>query len=183
MHPPVHLALSWLVGHRLSERRDRRLVTWSGVLPDLDALSLLGGVAAYSKYHHVLTHGLIAALVGAGLWMALARQRWKVLVLSLIAFHLHLACDLIGSGAQGEPWSIYYFYPFSWYEIYTSHGWDLASPQNAVVWLLAVAATIWIGVVQGRTFVETFLPAKADAAIVATLRKVFARRQTEAGPQ
>lgn len=182
MHPPVHLALSWLVGHRLAERRDRRLVTWSGVLPDLDALSLLGGVAAYSKYHHVLTHGLIAAVVGTALWTALARRRWKVLVLSLIAFHLHLVCDLIGSGAQGEPWSIYYLYPFSWYEIYTSHGWDLASPQNAAVWLGAVAATVWIGVTRGRTFAEAFLPARYDAAIVAALRRVFSRRPAQPGP-
>ena len=183
MHPPVHLALSWLIGHRLPDRRDRRLVAWSGVVLDLDALSLLGGVAAYSKYHHVLTHGLIAALVGAGLWTALARQRLKVLVLSLIAFHFHLVCDLVGSGVEGERWGIFYFYPFSWYEFFAPFGWDLASPQNAAVWLAAVAATVWIGVVQGRTFAETFLPARADAAVVEMLRKIFSRKPTKATPR
>jgi hypothetical protein len=65
MQDPIHLAISWLIGHRLPERRDRRLVTWAGVLPDLDALSLLGGAAAHSEYHHVVTHGLVAAVVKA----------------------------------------------------------------------------------------------------------------------
>lgn len=67
MHVPTHLAISWLIGHSLVERRDRRLVAWSGVAPDLDALSLLAGPAAYSQYHHVLTHGLLAAFVGTAL--------------------------------------------------------------------------------------------------------------------
>ncbi len=170
MHAPIHLAISWLIGHRLPERRDRRLVAWSGVVPDLDALSLVAGAGAYSEYHHVLAHGIMAAVVGTALWTALARQRLKVMALSLIAFHVHLLCDLLGSG---RDWSIVYFFPFSRYEYLTPYGWPLASPQNAFVWLAAVAATIWIGIKHGRTFAETFLPARADLAVVETLRKIF----------
>jgi len=170
MHPPVHLALSWLVGHRLPELRDRRLVTWAGVAPDLDALSLLVGAGAYSEYHRVLTHGVAAAVVGTALWTSLGRQRWKVLAYSLATFHLHLLCDLLGSG---RDWSIVYFFPFSRREFLSPYGWPLASPQNAAVWLAAVAFTVWIGLARGRTFAESFLPAKADAAIVETLRKLF----------
>lgn len=175
MHVPVHLALSWLIGHQLRERRDRRLVAWSGVVPDLDALSLLAGHVAYVEYHHLLTHGLVAAVAGALLWTALARQRLKVLALTLVAFHVHLLCDLVGSGFEGEKWPIYYFYPFSYYELLSPYGWDLASPQNVAVWLAVVAATIWIGIVHGRTFVETFLPARADGAVVERLRRLAAR--------
>lgn len=50
MQVPIHLATSWLIGQHLPERCGRRLVTWSGVVPDLDALSLVGGAAAYSEY-------------------------------------------------------------------------------------------------------------------------------------
>lgn len=100
MQPPIHLAISWLVGHRLPERRDRRLVTWAGVLPDLDAVSLLFGAGAYSTYHHVITHGIVAAVVIAAVWYALARERMETVLLSLVAFHLHLLCDLVGSGAR-----------------------------------------------------------------------------------
>ena len=172
MQVPIHLAISWLIGHRLPELRDRRLVTWSGVLPDLDALSLLGGAGAYSEYHHVLTHGVVAAVVGTAIWTACARQRWKVLGLSFLAFHIHLVCDLLGSG---RDWPIVYFYPFTRHEFYTPYGWPLASPQNAVVWLAAVALTIWIGITRGRTFAEAFLPARADAAVVKALRDISAR--------
>ena len=180
MHPPVHLAVSWLVGHALPERRDRRLVAWSGVVPDLDALSLLGGAAAYSQYHHVLTHGVVAAVVGTAMWAALARQKLKVAVLAFLAFHVHLLCDLLGSGGD---WAVVYFYPFSRREFLTPYGWPLASPQNAVVWLVAVAAIIWAGLARGRTFAETFLPARADAAVVKTLRKLFRWRRDERAPE
>lgn len=172
MQVPIHLAISWLIGHRLPQRRDRRLVTWAGVVPDLDALSLLGGAAAYSEYHHVVTHGLVAAVVVTALSTAFARERVKVLLLSLLAFHVHLLCDWLGSG---RDWPIVYFYPFSRHEYYTPYGWPLASPQNAIVWLAAVALTVWIGITHGRTFAEAFLPARADAAVVKSLRDIYAR--------
>lgn len=173
MHPPVHLAISWLAGHALAERRDRRIVAWSGVVPDLDAVSLLWGAGAYSQYHHVLTHGVVAAVVGTAIWTAVGRQRLRVMALSSAAFHLHLICDLLGSG---RDWSIVYFFPFSRWEFLTPYGWPLASPQNAIVWLGAVAATVWIAIRHGRTFGEAFLPARADAAVAGTLRKLFRRR-------
>jgi membrane-bound metal-dependent hydrolase YbcI (DUF457 family) len=166
----IHLAISWLIGHRLPERRDRRLVTWSGVAPDLDALSLLAGAAAYSEYHRVVTHSLVAAVVTTAICAACARKRWKVTLLSLLAFHVHLVCDLVGSG---RDWPIVYFYPFSRHEFCTPYGWPLASPQNAVAWLAAVALTIWIGITRGRTFAEAFLPARADAAVAKALRHVY----------
>jgi hypothetical protein len=171
MHLPNHLAISWLIGHTLPERRDRRLVAWAGVAPDLDALSLLAGEGAFSEYHHVLTHGIVAAIVFTILWTALARQRLRVMVLSLVAFHVHLICDLLGSE---KDWPIVYFYPFSRHEFITPYGWSLASPQNGIVWLAAVGTTVWVGVKHGRTFAETFLPAKADAAIVRVLRRWLA---------
>ena len=177
MQVPIHLAVSWLIGHQLPERRDRRLVAWAGVVPDLDALTLLAGAGAYSGYHHVITHGIVAAVVGTAIWTAFARQRLKVMVLSLVAFHVHLLCDLLGSG---RDWAIVYFFPFSRHEYLTPYGWPLASPQNALVWLAAVAATIWIALQRGRTFAEAFLPARADLAVVKTLRRVFPRRQDRA---
>ncbi|MGD1104728.1 MAG: metal-dependent hydrolase [Terriglobia bacterium] len=172
MQVPIHLAISWLIGHRLPERRDRRLVAWSGVVPDLDALSLLGGAAAYSEYHHVLTHGVVAAVVVTTISAAFARERWKVLLLALLAFHVHLICDLLGSGRN---WPLVYFYPFNRHEYYTPYGWPLASLQNAFVWLAAVALTVWVGTTRGRTFAEAFLPARADAAVVKALRDICGR--------
>ncbi len=178
MHPPTHLAISWIVAHRLPELRDRRLVSWAGVIPDLDALSLLGGIGAYSEYHHVVAHNLVAGIVTTALAAAAAKQRWKVAALAFTTFHLHLICDLLGSG---KDWPIVYLYPFTRHEFNTIYGWPLASPQNAFVWLGAMATIIWIGVTRGRTFAETFLPARADFAIVKALRNVFLRHERADG--
>jgi hypothetical protein len=175
MHIPTHLALAWLVGHRLRERRDRRLVAWAGVAPDLDALSLLGGAKGLSQYHHNLTHGIVAAVLVTALFAACARDRLKVAGLALITFHLHLLCDLVGAG---RDWPIVYLWPFNHYEYFSPYGWPLASWQNTTITVVALALIGWIGVARGCTFVEAFLPAKADAAVVEVLRRWFSPRRT-----
>lgn len=171
MHAPTHLALSWLVGHPLMERRDRRLVAWAGLAPDLDALSLLSGPGTFSRFHHVLGHGVVAAVLVTTLFTVFARDRLKVAALALVTFHLHLVCDLIGAG---RDWPIVYFWPFNNYEYFSPYGWPLASWQNAAITLVALAFIAWIGIVRGYTFGETFLPAKADGAVVEALRRRFA---------
>jgi membrane-bound metal-dependent hydrolase YbcI (DUF457 family) len=170
MHLPTHLAISWLIGQSLSERRDRRLVTWAGVVPDLDALSLLAGASAFSRFHHSVTHGIVAATVVTVACAAFARSRLRTAAFALVAFHVHLLCDLLGSGVD---WSIAYFWPFSSREFVTPYGWPLASWQNALITVVALFCIGWIGVTRGRTFTETFLPAKADQAVVAVLRRRF----------
>lgn len=180
MHVPTHLAISWLVGHRLRERRDRRLVAWAGVVPDLDALSLLAGAQSFSKYHHNITHGIVGAVVTTILFTAFARDKLKVALLALATYHLHLVCDLIGAG---RDWPIVYLAPFNNYEYFSPYGWPLASWQNATITVVALALIAWIGITRGYTFVETFAPARADAAVVEVLRRRFApgRLRTEAG--
>ena len=172
MHPPTHLALSWLAGCRLSTRRDRVLVAWAGLAPDLDGLTLLAGVDAYGRWHHVLSHGLAAALVCAALVAMWAHDRVKTALLALAAFHLHLVCDLLGSGRE---WGIFYLYPLGDFEYFSPVGWSLASWQNMAVTAVALLAIGWQGLTRGRTFVEAFLPRAADAAVVEVLRRRFAR--------
>lgn len=172
MHLPTHLALSWLIGHKLPDRRDRLLVAWAGVIPDLDALAALGGEELYSRWHHVLTHGAVAAVVFTALFAAVARQRLKVAALTLVAFHGHLLCDQLGSGPE---WSIAYLYPFSAWEQFTPYGWGLASWQNTTITMIAIGFSIRAGILHGRTFAESFLPARADAAVAAAFRARFGR--------
>ncbi|MEW6433892.1 MAG: hypothetical protein AB1730_20495 [Myxococcota bacterium] len=75
MNPIVHAELSWLTGQRLGARRDRLLVTLAGLSPGLDGLSLLAGEDAYSRWHHVLTHGFLSALACAVVCAAFAQQK------------------------------------------------------------------------------------------------------------
>lgn len=175
MNPIVHAELSWLGAQRLQEKRDRLLVTLAGLSPDLDGLTLLAGEDLYGEWHHVLTHGFVSALALSALLTAFARQRAAVFALSLAAFHLHLLCDLAGSG---PGWPLYYFWPFSRLEWFWSGQWDLASWQNSLIGLAATLAVLACALPHGRTIVELISP-RADAQVVATLRKRFGRAPVE----
>ncbi len=170
MHIPTHLMLSWVVGHRLKERRDRVLVAWAGVATDLDGLSVLAGEDAFGRWHHVLTHGLFAGLLIALVMSFWAKDRIKVWWLGLGAFHLHLVCDFLGSGAD---WPIQYFWPLSDTFYHTPYGWELDAWQNwvAAVTLILVCGRLAIN--SGHSFAETFLPKSGDEAVVAALRQRF----------
>jgi inner membrane protein len=172
VNPIVHAEVSWLLGAWLPARRDRVLVTVAGVAPDVDGLTLLAGEEAYSTYHHVLTHGLLAAALCAALLSALARRRAVVFGLALAAFHLHLACDLAGSG---PGWPIWYLWPFSSEQTMWDGQWNLASWQNSLIGLLVTLAVLASALPLGRTALEV-LSLRADGAVVATLRARFGRR-------
>ncbi len=171
MNPIVHAQLSWLGAQRLPDRRDRLLVTLAGLAPDLDGLTLLVGEDLYGQWHHVLTHGFVSALVIAAALAAFATRRLAVFGLGLAAFHLHLACDLLGSG---PGWPLYYFWPFSRHEWFWDGQWDLASWQNTLIGLGATLAVLACALPYGRTVVELF-SLKADAQVVAALRRRFGR--------
>jgi inner membrane protein len=173
MNPIVHAELSWLGAQRLTDRRDRVLVTLAGVAPDLDGLTLLAGEDAYGKWHHVLTHGIFSAVLISAVLAMFANRKWAVFALALAAFHLHLLCDLAGSG---PGWPIHYLWPLSSEELMWSGQWNLASWQNTVIGLGATMAVLACALRYGRTAVELF-SLKADAAVVATLRKRFGRQR------
>jgi inner membrane protein len=167
--PLIHLEASWLAGARLSARTDRILVTLAGVLPDVDGLSLFAGEAAYVRWHHVLTHGVVAAVLIAALFAALARDRAAVALLSVFAFHLHLLADLAGSG---PGWGLSYFWPFSSTEVLWRGQWNLASWQNAVIGLFVTLAALACAIPLGRTPVE-LVSSVGDGHVVRTLRARF----------
>ena len=172
MHLQTHLTLSWAVGAWLKERRDRSLVAWAGVLPDLDGLSVLWGVDAFGRWHHVLTHSLVAALVTTGLVLGVARDRARTAALAFLAFHLHLGADLMGSGTG---WSIAYLYPLSDWVVDGLDWWELPSWQNVLITAVALGFSCFMGVRFGRTFLEAWLPIRFDQVFVKLLRRAFRR--------
>jgi inner membrane protein len=171
MNPIVHAELSWLAAQGLADRRDRRLVLLAGIAPDLDGLSILGGLASFDRWHHVATHGIAAALVVTALCAGAARRRAGVALLAFAAFHLHLACDLVGSG---PGWSIYYLWPFSRADWSWSGAWELDAWQNQVIGLVAVLACLWTALPLGRTLVEV-VSTRLDALVVEAVRRRFGR--------
>ena len=169
MNPIVHAELSWLLAQGLRSRRDRVLVTCAGLAPDVDGLTLLAGEDWYGRYHHVLFHGYVGALLTTVVCTALAGQRGRVALLALVAFHLHLLCDLAGSG---PGWPIFYFWPTSDVEWFWSGQWDLASWQNTLIGLGATLVCLGCALRYRRTAVE-LLSERWDAEVTRTLRQRF----------
>ena len=138
----------------------------ASLAPDLDGLSLLFGLAAYGRYHHLLAHnllfGAIVTLVSAR-WVGLRPGR---LALVFAAFLSHLVGDYFGSG---PGWSLWPFLPFSNKFFLFEHAWDISGWQNIVITIAALAIALWVAVRDGRTPVE-LLSVATDQKVVDAIR-------------
>ena len=146
MSPLAHLVGSWLIAAATTNNsRDRKLVTWAGVLPDADGFGVIPDLVQswisgkectfhyYQTYHHLLSHGWPGAISISLLLTLLARRKWRVLFLCLITFHLHLICDLIGSRGPtiGDLLPIFYSEPLFRHPIwFFKNQWKLDGWQN-----------------------------------------------------
>ncbi|MFC1896106.1 metal-dependent hydrolase, partial [Thermodesulfobacteriota bacterium] len=124
MSPVTHLLISWSIANTTPlNRRERALVTLSGVVPDIDGLGLIADVIPgisgkplelWDRWHHVLGHNIGFGLLCALCALLFSRRRFSTCLLSLVAFHTHVLCDLVGArGPDGYQWPIPYLLPFS----------------------------------------------------------------------
>lgn len=170
MNPIVHAEIGWLLSQPLPTRRERLLVTLAAVVPDVDGLTILAGEDLYLEWHHRVAHGWLAAIAVPVVTAALTRSP-RATLLALVAFHSHIAADLVGSG---PGWPIWYGWPLSDAEWLPSWQWDLASWQNTVIGLAVTLACLGAALVVARTPVE-LVSLRADRRVVETLRARFPR--------
>lgn len=183
MSPSNHFLASWLVASVTTENpRDRKLVTLAGVLPDADGLGLLvdlvgeasghGGFNFYQKYHHYLLHGWPGAILVSGLLAFFGRQKFRVFLFSLLTFHLHLLCDLVGSrGPDAQDlWPIPYGEPLFRHPVWVWSGqWRLDGWQNQVCFLALFVCALWLSARKSFSFLE-FFGRRVDSTFVNLLR-------------
>jgi inner membrane protein len=182
MSPVTHLFASWIVAAKTTDNaRDCRLVALAGVAPDLDGLGMLVDLIArafghetffWERFHHVLFHGIFGAALTAALFAFCAQDRVRVALFSLITFHLHLLCDLLGSRGPSpdDLWPILYFAPFLGKPVWLWSGqWRLDGWQNKVISVLLLIWVFRLAVIQGRSIVGIFSQ-KADAVFVQVIR-------------
>lgn len=192
MNPVSHLLTGWVVANTTDlTARDRAIVTLAGVLPDVDGLGVVAELLTeqttspllwYSRYHHVLCHNLGFGLVLAVASALLGVRRWLTAALSLVAFHLHLLCDLVGSrGPDDYQWPIPYLLPFSdkWNLIWADQ-WELNAWPNILITILLLSVTLYLAWKKGRSPLE-FISKRADIAFTAVLRKRFGQPVSAAG--
>ena len=112
MQGPSHLALSWFLADAsgIEQPRERRIVAWAGLSPDVDVLAYLAALVWYrgdkdaafenvwKVVHHVYTHNFTFVLVAGAVswWLAAgaARVRLRVAGFSMLACALHNFLDL-----------------------------------------------------------------------------------------
>jgi inner membrane protein len=186
--PITHLLLSWSVADEVGlSGRDRALVVVAGLAPDLDGLPVVVDLANrllgrpesfyYGQLHHALLHGLPAAAVVTGVVALASARRLRTALLALLVFHLHLLGDLVGARgpAADDIWPVYYLAPLSWTpELAWSGQWALNAWPNILLTVGLIALALVRGVQRGQTPVSLF-SARADRAVVETLRRRFAR--------
>jgi len=183
MSPITHFLGSWALADatRLAHR-DRSLITWFGVLPDLDGIGafidlfnrILGYPEAfwYARFHHFVLHGLPGAVFLAIVASFFAKRRLHVFWYSLAVVHLHLFCDLIGSRGPDpyDIWPIYYLAPFSEKPTLQWQGqWPLDAWPNMVVTGFLIIYILYRIVASGRSPIS-MLSTKANIAVTNTLR-------------
>ncbi len=185
MSPITHFLMGWAVASSAPSltKRERAMVTWASVVPDVDGLGIVAERLTqnsahplnwWSDYHHVLGHNLGFALVVSTVAAIFTRQKIKSTLLVLFSFHLHLLADLIGArGPDGDQWPIPYLLPFSkQLQLTWSGQWALNAWQNFVITAVLIAIAVALARRRGFSPLEMLSP-KADSVFVGALRARF----------
>jgi len=186
MNPITHFLISANVSQYCDlDQRDAILVTTGGIICDLDGLGAVGdfffnnqalitGSGLYARYHHILCHNIAFCLVCTFFVYLFSKRKFLTSALFALTFHLHLLCDILGSGGgDGYRWPIPYLYPFSMTpQLEWAGQWELASWQNSVITLVFIVTTLMFAQRKGSSPLG-WISKKADKALIDTLRKRF----------
>jgi inner membrane protein len=186
--PVTHFFFGWALANSAPslDKRERALVTWASVVPDLDGLGVIAdrltrnsvhSLNWWGGYHHTLCHNLGFAIIVAAMAAVLARQRLKTAILVFISFHLHLIGDLVGArGPDGDQWPIPYLLPFSKnLHLVWSGQWPLNAWPNMVITAVLICAALMWARQRGFSPLE-MVSARIDASFVRAIQARFPLR-------
>lgn len=186
MHVVTHLLMGWAVAeHTTKTSRDRALVAWASVVPDLDGLGLIvdwiGGVFGqswgyYEQFHRLALHGLPGALLCTALFAWFAHEKRTTVLWVFASYHLHLAGDVLGSRGSGPAdfWPVHYLMPVSdALTIHWSGQWPLTSWQNTTLTVVLMTYAMALAVRRSRSPVGLF-SRRADERFISVLRARWA---------
>ena len=186
MNPVTHLLAGWIIADELKFKgRDRAIVAWSCVVPDLDGIGYLvdfgnkflgqSETAYYETFHHNWGHGLPAALLTTIIVYVFAVEKRETAFLAFLTFNLHLMMDLVGSRGSNlyDIWVIPYLAPLS--EALTlswSGQWPLTSWQNTSLTIILMFFCFYRTVQRGYSLL-ILLNKRVDAIFTETLKNRF----------
>jgi membrane-bound metal-dependent hydrolase YbcI (DUF457 family) len=186
--PVTHFFIGWGLANSVPslDKRERALVTWASVVPDLDGLGIIADRLTrnsphplnwWGEYHHTLCHNLGFAIIVAAIAAVLAKQRLKTTILAFISFHLHLIGDLVGArGPDGDQWPIPYLLPFSKRVHLVWPGqWALNAWPNMVITAALIGFALMWARQRGFSPLE-MVSTRVDSGFVRALRARFPLR-------
>jgi hypothetical protein len=178
--------ISWFFAEAVpvEQARDRRIVAWAGLAPDIDVIAYLAALVYYRLdkdlafenvwrvVHHRYTHGLaFVALTGlAAYWLASSRDvraRLRVAILAMAASALHNFFDVV---AGGPTWPIYPLWPFDSFGWHAAWSWTIGEWPNIAILVACLAGTLLYARAVGRSPMECFGD-RTDAWIVRILQQ------------
>lgn len=197
MQGPSHLVISWFIAEASPCRtaRERRIVAWSGLAPDVDVVAYLAALVWYGfdkdrafenvwrVVHHRYTHGILfVVLTGVVVWGLSRAQgpadRLRVVLLAMLAGALHNFFDVV---AGGPTWPIYPLWPVSDATWHASWSWTIGEWPNIVILAACLAGTLAYAWAVGRSPLECF-GSRADGWLVRILREGSDRPAGEETP-
>lgn len=185
INPITHYLIGWSIANTAeTDKRSRALVTLAGVVPDVDGAGIIAekltiGTAHplywWTEYHHTVGHNIFFGTFLSILCYSLAKSRRLTAAgLAFVAFHLHLLCDVLGSGGpDGDHWDVPYLWPVNknrW--ISWSGQWELTAWPNVLITAVFIAIALRLAWKRGYSPIE-MVSQSADAAVVTALRARF----------
>lgn len=184
MHPTTHILSGWCLAELTPSlsRRGKAAIVVAAAVSDLDGLGLVAEVATreaarplfwWTEYHHVLGHNLLFAIV-IGVLAAVITRDVRVALLALVAVHLHILGDVVGSrGPDDYQWPIPYLYPFrNEPQLVWAGQWYLNAWPNFVITAVLLGSTLSLAWRRGYSVVGLVSP-RADQAFIGVLRRHF----------
>jgi len=187
MQGPSHLVLSWWFAESVGLRsaRDRIIVAWAGLAPDIDVVAYVAALLYYRLdqglafenvwrvVHHRYTHGLGFVLMTGLVAYAFASKgggkagRAWIALLAMLASAIHNFFDLVGGGAD---WPIYPLWPLSGAKWSAQWSWGIGDWPNVAILSACLAGTLLYARIAGRSPLECF-GARADRWLVRVVRQ------------
>jgi membrane-bound metal-dependent hydrolase YbcI (DUF457 family) len=181
---PSHLMLSWYFAESagVASARDRRIIAWSGLAPDVEVLAYAGAIVWYGfdkdrafenvwqVVHRHYTHGIaFVLLTGIVAWWLASPgpSRMRVALFSMLASVIHNFCDVVGGGAA---WPIFPLWPFSDFKWSAAWSWAIGDWPNLAILFGCLAGMFAYARFAGRSPMECF-GNRADAWFTGVVRQ------------